>query len=279
MHGAGNDYIYVDGSKEKVKNASDVAIAVSDRRMGIGSDGLIIIHPSKKADFRMEMYNLDGSEGSMCGNGIRCIGKYVFDHGLTKKKKLSIETKGGIVGLDLHVRGGKVDQVTVAMGAPRSIPKEFHRLGDGLKQIIRATVDALDRTFEGTVISMGNPHFVIEVEDPSTFPVEKYGPVIEKHADFPSRVNVEFVQVVSKEHVKQRTWERGSGETWACGSGACAVAVALSHAGKIGREVAIDLLGGRLTIELGVGDDVRMTGPAVEVCSGVWTPTRGRNGR
>ncbi len=275
MHGCGNDYVYVDGSKEKVRNASKVAVAVSDRHMGIGSDGLIIIHPSKKADFRMEMYNLDGSEGNMCGNGIRCIGKYVFDHGLTKKKTLTIETKGGLVGLDLHVKGGKVERVTVAMGAPRPIPKEFHVLADGKKRTFTASVHVIDRMFEGTVVSMGNPHFVVEVDDPAAFPVERYGPAIETHVNFPSRVNVEFVKVLAKGHVTQRTWERGSGETWACGSGACAVAVALNAGGRTGRDVAIDLRGGRLAIALKEKDAVFMTGPAVEVFSGEWPTTPG----
>ncbi len=276
MHGAGNDYVYVDGAQEKVRDASKLSIAISDRHTGIGSDGLIIIHPSRKADFRMEMYNADGSESGMCGNGIRCIGKYAYDHGLTKKKNLSIETGGGIVELELHVSGGKVRSVTVAMGSPRPIPKEFHVRADGRARTVRVETRAGDKSFEGTVVSMGNPHFVIEVPDPYAMPFDTFGPLLEKHSDFPSRVNVEFVTVLSKTKVRQRTWERGSGETWACGSGACAVAVALHAAGRTGRKVDIELRGGTLRIELREGDAVYMTGPAVEVFSGEWKNGKAR---
>ena len=274
MHGAGNDYVYVDGHLERIRNAARLAIEVSDRHTGIGSDGLIIIQPSKKADFRMEMYNADGSEGSMCGNGIRCIGKYVYERGLTKRREVAIETRGGTVNLELHVRGGRVDQVTVAMGSARPIPRSFHKKADGKATTLRAGVAVDGRRFDGTVVSMGNPHFVIEVEDPATFPVERYGPATEKHADFTSRVNVGCVRTVSRDRGTQRTWERGSGETWACGSGACAVAVALRHAGLIGPNVAIDLRGGTLRIALGPDGEVRMTGPAVEVFSGNWPTPR-----
>jgi diaminopimelate epimerase len=278
MHGAGNDYVYVDGRREKVRNAARLAVEVSDRHTGIGSDGLILIQPSKSADFRMEMYNADGSEGSMCGNGIRCIGKYVYEHGLTRSRRVEIETRGGNVNLELHVRGGRVDEVTVAMGTARPIPRAFHRTADGRSTAFRAEVAVDGRRFVGTVVSMGNPHFVIEVEDPTSFPVERYGPLIEKHPDFPSRVNVEFVKALSRRRAVQRTWERGSGETWACGSGACAVAVALHRADRVGRDVAIDLRGGTLRISLAADGDVRMRGPAVEVFTGDW-PTRQASGR
>jgi len=264
MHGAGNDYVYVDAFKEKVPDPSALSIAISDRHTGIGSDGLILIAPSKKADFRMIMFNADGSEGSMCGNGIRCIGKYVFDHGLTRKKSITVETGSGTVSLDLHARSGKVDQVTVDMGPARPVPKEFHVRADGVKPLLEESCEG----FTGYVASMGNPHFVVPVDSTQAAPVATQGPKIETHPDFPSRVNVEFVQILSKDHVKQRTWERGSGETFACGSGACAVAFALSRQGLTDHQVRIDLLGGTLQIEVDVDGRVFMTGPAVEVYSG-----------
>jgi diaminopimelate epimerase len=205
----------------------------------------------------------------MCGNGVRCIGKYVYDHGLTKKKSVRIETGGGIVSLDLHVKSGKVDQVTVDMGAARPVPKRFHVRADDARTLLTESVDG----FSGFVASMGNPHFVIPVESTESAPVTTKGPLIEKHPDFPSKVNVEFVQILSKTHVKQRTWERGTGETFACGSGACAVAHALSTQGLTEKKVRIDLLGGTLEIEIGPDGRVWMTGPAVEVFSGDW-PTK-----
>lgn len=271
MHGCGNDYVYVDLSREKVPLPEKLAIEISDRHFGVGSDGLILIAPSKKADFRMIMFNADGSEGNMCGNGIRCIGKYVFDHKLTRKKKLSIETKGGTVGLDLHVKGGLVGKVTVDMGAPRPVPKEFHVRADGTN-LLREKVGG----FDGFVLSMGNPHCVIPIaEDPyGAFAFEKIGPSIEKHPDFPSRVNVEFVRKLGPDRLQQRTWERGSGETFACGSGACAVAAAHILTAATGRRVAIELRGGELEIEMSPEGHMLMTGPAVEVFSGDW-PTRG----
>jgi diaminopimelate epimerase len=264
MHGAGNDYVYVDAFKEKIADPSALSIALSDRHTGVGSDGLILIAPSKKADFRMIMFNADGSEGSMCGNGIRCIGKYVYDHGLTKKKSITVETKSGTVSLDLKAKNGKVDLVTVDMGAARPVPKEFHVRADGVKSILEETVEGVS----GFVASMGNPHFVIPVPSTESAPVTTRGPLIEKHPDFPSRVNVEFVEILSKTHVKQRTWERGSGETFACGSGACAVGFTLASKGLTERSVRIDLLGGTLQIDVSPDGRVRMTGPAVEVFSG-----------
>jgi diaminopimelate epimerase len=269
MHGAGNDYVYVDAHREKIADPAALAVAISDRHTGVGSDGLILIAPSKKADFRMIMFNADGSEGSMCGNGIRCIGKYVYDHGLTRKKAITVETRSGSVSLDLRVKGGKVDRVTVDMGAARPVPKEFHVRADGAKTLLEESVDG----FSGFVASMGNPHFVVPVESTDAAPVTTKGPLIEKHPDFPSRVNVEFVQILSRSHVKQRTWERGSGETFACGSGACAVGYALSLKGLTDRSVRIDLLGGTLQIDVDPDGRVRMTGPAVEVFSGEY-PTK-----
>ena len=270
MHGAGNDYIYVDARRENVADPAGVARAVSDRRTGIGSDGLILIAPSKKADFRMIMFNADGSEGEMCGNGIRCIGKYVYDRRLTKKKALSIETKGGTVDLTLHAKNGAVDEVTVDMGAPRPVPASFHVRSDGAKTILKERVDE----FDCFVVSMGNPHCVIVVPSTESAPVTTRGPEIEKHPDFPSRTNVEFVEIVSRTHVRQRTWERGSGETFACGSGACAVAAALADAGLVERTVRIELRGGTLRIEHAPDGRLLMTGPAVEVFSGDWPGLR-----
>lgn len=264
MHGAGNDYVYVDAFREKVANPKAVAIAVSDRRTGVGSDGLILIAPSKAADVRMIMFNADGSEGSMCGNGVRCVGKYAYEHGLVKKKTLTVETKSGTVSLELHAKAGKVGQVTVDMGPARRIPKEFHVRADGLKRLLRETAEGLD----GFVASMGNPHFVVPVPSTADAPVLTTGPRIERSPDFPSRVNVEFVEILSKTHVKQRTWERGSGETHACGSGACAVGWALSSAGLTGPKVRVDLLGGTLHIETAADGRIFMTGPAAEVFSG-----------
>ena len=264
MHGAGNDYVYVDAFREKIVDPSALSIAISDRHTGVGSDGLILIAPSKKADFRMIMFNADGSEGSMCGNGIRCIGKYVFDHGLTKKKAITVETKSGTVSLDLHAKGGKVRQVTVDMGPARAVPREFHVRADGVQSILEETCEG----FRGYVASMGNPHFVIPVDSTESAPVTTKGPRIEKHPDFPSKVNVEFVQILSKTLVRQRTWERGSGETFACGSGACAVGYTLSRKGLTEPKVRVELLGGTLEIEVAPDGRVFMTGPAVEVYSG-----------
>ncbi len=227
MHGAGNDYVYVDLFREKIRDPASLARAVSDRHTGIGSDGLILIAPSRKADFRMIMFNADGSEAEMCGNGIRCVGKYVYDRGLTRQKALSVETRAGIIGLVLHVSGGKVRAVTVDMGAPRPVPPEFHVRADGVRTVLPARVMGSN----GFVVSMGNPHFVIPVGSVESAPVASKGPLIERHKDFPSRVNVEFVEIISRGRVRQRTWERGSGETLACGTGACAVTVALSERG------------------------------------------------
>jgi diaminopimelate epimerase len=270
MHGCGNDYVYVDLSREKVADPAGTAVAVSDRHTGVGSDGLILIAPSKKADFRMIMFNADGSEGLMCGNGIRCIGKYAYEHGLTRKKSLTVETGSGTVALELHARNGSVDEVTVDMGRPRPVPGSFHVRADGASTLLREKVAG----FDAFVASMGNPHCVVPVPSAADAPVAARGPEIETHPDFPSRVNVEFVEIVSRTLVRQRTWERGSGETRACGSGACAVGYALSSAGLVDRRVRVELLGGALEIEHAPDGRMLMTGPAVEVFSGEWPPAR-----
>lgn len=270
MHGAGNDYLYINAFREKVANPARLAVAMSDRRTGVGADGIILIAPSKKADFRMIMFNADGSEGEMCGNGVRCIGKYVYERGLTRKTDVRLETLAGIIGLKLHARAGKVDRVTADLGPQRAVPASFHVKADGKQTLVAAEVLAGGANWKGTVVSMGNPHFVVEVDDPDSFPVATIGPQIERHPDFPSKVNVEFVRIAEQDRVRQRTWERGTGETFACGSGACATAVALHGLGRVGPRVDIDLRGGRLTIEIASDGRVLMTGPAVEVFDGVW---------
>ena len=248
MHGCGNDYVYVNCFKEQVADPSQLAIQVSDRHFGIGSDGLILICPSEQADFRMRMFNADGSEGKMCGNGVRCIAKYVYDYGLTDKTTISIETKGGIKYLELHVEDGKVQTVKVDMGEPILNAKEIPVDWKAEKMIgEKVTIDGQE--YEMTCVSMGNPHAVVWVEDTASLPLEKIGPVFETHPMFPERVNTEFVQILNKKEVNMRVWERGSGETLACGTGACATAVACILNGKTEEEVVIHLLGGDLKIQ------------------------------
>jgi diaminopimelate epimerase len=268
MHGCGNDYVYVNCFKEQVDDPSKLAVQVSDRHFGIGSDGLILICPSEQADFRMRMFNADGSEGKMCGNGVRCIAKYVYDYGLTDKTRISIETKGGIKYLDLQVENGKVKTVKVDMGEPilntKEIPVEWQK-----EKMIGEKVKINGQEYEMTCVSMGNPHAVVWVDDTASLPLEKIGPIFEKHAMFPERVNTEFVQILNKKEVNMRVWERGSGETLACGTGACATAVACILNGKTEEEVIIHLLGGDLKIEYDKKTNhVFMTGPATIVFDG-----------
>lgn len=268
MHGCGNDYVYVNCFKEQVADPSQLAIQVSDRHFGIGSDGLILICPSEQADFRMRMFNADGSEGKMCGNGVRCIAKYVYDYGLTDKTTISIETKGGIKYLELHVEDGKVQTVKVDMGEPILNAKEIPVDWKAEKMIgEKVTIDGQE--YEMTCVSMGNPHAVVWVEDTASLPLEKIGPVFETHPMFPERVNTEFVQILNKKEVNMRVWERGSGETLACGTGACATAVACILNGKTEEEVVIHLLGGDLKIQYDKKTKhVFMTGPATTVFDG-----------
>lgn len=268
MHGCGNDYVYVNCFKEKVADPAALAIKVSDRHFGIGSDGLILILPSDVADFRMGMYNADGSEGMMCGNGVRCIAKYVYDYGLTDNTKISIETKGGIKYLDLHVENGKVATVKVDMGEPVLTTKEVPVVWDKEKMVGEA-VTVAGKEYEMTCVSMGNPHAVVWVEDTKSLDLEKIGPDFENHEMFPERVNTEFVQVLDRNTVNMRVWERGSGETWACGTGACATAVACILNGKTEDEVLIHLVGGDLKIQYDrETNHVFMTGPATTVFDG-----------
>ncbi len=273
MHGLGNDYVYVNCLKEQVMNPSETAIRVSDRHFGIGSDGLILIKPSDKADFQMEMYNADGSLGAMCGNGIRCVAKYVYDYGLTDKTQISVETKSGIKYLDLTVEDGKVALVRVDMGAPILEPERIPvRLGGvslAEKPIIGEGVSVGEDIFSITCVSMGNPHCIVPVRDVDGLEIEKIGPRFENHPMFPDRVNTEFVRVLDHDTVQMRVWERGSGETLACGTGACAVAVASALNGWTGNKVTVKLRGGDLQIEWDRDKNtVFMTGPATTVFEG-----------
>ena len=257
MQGLGNDYVYVDCFEETVEHPEETARFVSSRNFGIGSDGLILIKPSEKADCQMDMYNLDGSQGTMCGNGIRCVGKYVYDHGIVDKTEIDVETLAGIRHLSLHVRDGKVETVTVDMGRP----EQTSEIGEA--------ITVLGKEYAFTGVSMGNPHAVVFMDGVKEMDLQELGPAFESHERFPGRTNTEFVQVVDEGHVIMRVWERGSGETLACGTGACAVAVACALNGKTGSQVDVELLGGVLNIRWDRENDrVYMTGPAVEVYHG-----------
>lgn len=269
MHGAGNDYVYINGFEEQVDQPEKLAVAVSDRHFGVGSDGLILILPSKVADVRMRMFNADGSEAEMCGNGIRCVAKFSADSGLVTGDEIRIETKAGILPLKLYFGSDhKVDRVRVNMGMPRLMPAEIPVLTDTETIIVDQPLNILDRTFAITCVSMGNPHCIIFVDQLDDFAVEYYGSAIEKHPMFPNRINVEFVEQISRSEVKQRTWERGAGETLACGTGASAVAVAGVLSGRTERSITNCLRGGSLQLEWSEAGDVFMTGPATEVFHG-----------
>ena len=267
MHGCGNDYVYVDCTKE----------VIPDRHFGIGSDGLILIKSSEVADFEMDMYNADGSRGKMCGNGIRCVAKYVYDHGLTNKTEITVDTQAGIKTLQLTVCDGKVSKVRVDMGEPVLIPQEIpvkaSVLGladDRREAIVAQPFTVANSSYDITCVSMGNPHCITFIdEDVRSFPLEAIGSLFEKHELFPEGVNTEFVNIIDKEHLRMRVWERGSGETLACGTGACAVAVASYLNGFTGRKVDVELMGGHLEIVYDAATNhVFMTGPATEVFSG-----------
>ncbi|NLJ95834.1 MAG: diaminopimelate epimerase [Clostridiales bacterium] len=268
MQGCGNDYIYVDCTKEKIENAPQVAVKVSDRHFGIGSDGLILIKPSDKADFFMDMYNSDGSRGKMCGNGIRCVGKYVYDMGLTDKKQLRIETLSGIKKLDLTIKDGQVSLVTVDMGYPLFLPKDIPVISDK-DMLVNEPIIVGGKEYRITCLSVGNPHAVVFVKNTDDLPLDIIGPQFENHEIFPDRVNTEFVEVINRNHIKMRVWERGSGETLACGTGACASAVASVLNNLTDNEVKVSLLGGDLYIEYNREENiVYMTGEAVTVFTG-----------
>lgn len=257
MHGIGNDYVYVNGFEETVEKPEETAKFVSDRHFGIGSDGLILICPSAVADCRMDMYNLDGSRGAMCGNGIRCVGKYVYDHGIARKPEITVETLSGVKKLKLETENGKVVRVTVDMGIPE-------KTSELLEKIV---VDGTEYAFTG--VSMGNPHAVLFWDGIDSLEIEKIGPKFEFHERFPGRTNTEFIEVTDRNHIRMRVWERGSGETMACGTGACAAASACIWNGKTETQVEVELLGGRLQICLDeASGHVFMTGPAQEVFHG-----------
>ena len=269
MQGLGNDYVYMDAIHQKIENESSLAQFVSNRHFGIGSDGLILICKSDVADFKMRMFNSDGSEAEMCGNGIRCVGKFIYDKGLTDKTTVTIETLAGIKTLELNTKEGKVETVKVDMGEPILNPKEIPVISDE-EPVKNLMLEAEGRKFKFTCVSMGNPHAITEVKNTEKFDVEKYGKVLEVDKAFPNKINVEFIQIVDKNHVKMRVWERGAGETLACGTGACATAVACYLNGKTDRNVEVELLGGKLYIEWNEENNhIFMTGPAVTVFEGM----------
>ena len=269
MQGLGNDYVYVNCFEEKIENPPAVARYVSDRHFGIGSDGLIMINPSEVADFEMEMYNADGSRGEMCGNGIRCVAKYVYDYGLTDKTQISVETLGGIKYLDLTVKDGKVVLFKVDMGKPELKSYLIPIISENEK-VIDEPIEVDGQVYHMTGVSMGNPHTVIYVDDVKNLDLEKIGPKFENHERFPKRINTEFVHCIDRNTVEMRVWERGSGETLACGTGACAVAVASILNNLTDTRVTVKLLGGDLQIEWDQKKNhVFMTGPAKVVFDGV----------
>ena len=268
MHGAGNDYVYVNGFEVKIADPAAVARAVSPRRKGIGSDGLILIQPSSVAAVRMEMYNADGSRGEMCGNGIRCVGKYAYDHGITRDNPLRVETDSGIKTLELEVQDGEVRSVNVDMGEPILEPARIPVRFEG-SRVVDAPLDVAGETQRVTCLSMGNPHCVLFLSDIAALDLETIGPRFEHHERFPKGINTEFMKVRGRDEMDMRVWERGSGETAACGTGACAAAVAGVLTGRTSRRVLIHLAGGDLTIEWRESDDhVAMRGEAVEVFRG-----------
>ena len=271
MQGIGNDYVYVNCLQETIENPSELAKKISDRHYGVGSDGLIMINPSDKADFEMEMYNADGSRGEMCGNGIRCVAKYVYDYGLTDKTSISVETLAGIKYLDLTVEDGKVVLVTVDMGHPMLRPEEVPVVSEK-EEVIDEPITVDGQEYRMTCVSMGNPHAVVFIDqDVKEFPLETVGVKFENHERFPKRVNTEFVNVLDRHTAQMRVWERGSGETLACGTGACAVAVACALNGLTEDEVTVKLLGGDLQIKWDrEKNTVYMTGPAEVVFDGEW---------
>ena len=271
MQGLGNDYVYVNCLKETIADPPALAKKISDRHFGVGSDGLIMINPSDKADFEMEMYNADGSRAEMCGNGIRCVAKYVYDYGLTDKTRISVETLAGIKYLDLTVENGKVSLVRVDMGRPILEPENIPVQAEGSRVVDEPlTVDG--KEYRMTCVSMGNPHAVIFVDqDVRELPLDQIGPSFESHERFPKRINTEFARVLDRRTVEMRVWERGSGETLACGTGTCATAVACVLNGLTEDEITVHLLGGDLYIKWDrEKDTVYMTGPAETVFDGEW---------
>lgn len=274
MHGCGNDYVYVNLFEETLADPAQVAIAVSDRHFGIGSDGLITIGPSEIADFRMRIYNADGSEAEMCGNGIRCVAKYVYEHGLTKQTEIRVETGAGVKTLRLTVEDDMVTLVRVDMGTPILSPAEIPVIAD-TEPVVDESIIVDGKQWRMTCVSMGNPHAVVFVDDVAHFELEKYGPLFENHERFPKRTNTEFVQIVSRNEAIMRVWERGSAETWACGTGTCATVMACILNGYTDHKVLVHLRGGDLQIEYDEKTNhVFMTGPATEVFNGIWRESK-----
>ena len=269
MHGLGNDYVYIDCTEEqKIKNISSLAQFISNRHFGVGSDGLILICKSDIADFKMRMFNYDGTEAEMCGNGIRCGGKFVYDKGLTKKDNITVETLAGIKKLKFNIKEGNVETVEVDMGEPILEPDKIPVISE--EAIVKnLKIKARENEFKFTCVSMGNPHAITIVDNTKDFNIEKYGPVLEKDEHFPRRANIEFIELVDKNNIKMRVWERGAGETLACGTGACASVVACALNGYIENEANVELLGGTLKIRWDKENNhIYMTGPATTVFEG-----------
>jgi diaminopimelate epimerase len=271
MHGAGNDYVYVNCfAQPSPQNPAEVSVAISHRRFGVGADGLILVEPSEIADARMRMFNADGSESEMCGNGIRCVAKLVYDHHICRNEKLKIETGAGVLSLDLQIESGKAKLITVDMGEPITAPDRVPTTL-ATEPVIDLPVKFGEQELKVTCVSMGNPHCVTFVPKATDALVLGVGPSVESDSRFPKRTNVEFVEVLSRKELRQRTWERGSGETWACGTGASAVCVAGVLTGRTERDVVIHLLGGDLQLRWDEkSNHVFMTGGAVEVFAGEW---------
>ena len=270
MHGCGNDYVYINGFTQHVpqEQKAEFVRRISDRHFGIGSDGAIFINPAKEADFEMEMYNADGSRSEMCGNGMRCVGKYVYDYGLTNQKEFSVVSAGKIKYLVLTVEDGKAVQIRVNMGSPILTPAEIPVMADG-EMVIDEPITVLDKEYKMTCVSMGNPHAVVFVDDIMEFPLNEVGPYFENHERFPNRTNTEFVQVVDRSHIKMRVYERGTGETLACGTGCCASAVACVLNGLTDTEVDVEVLGGVVHVEWNQDENlIYMTGPGETVFDG-----------
>ncbi len=273
MHGCGNDYVYINCFEETVKDPAKLAVIMSNRHFGVGSDGLILICPSDIADCKMRMFNADGSESEMCGNGIRCVGKYVHDRGIVNKKTISVETLAGIKIIEVHTNAeGMAETLTVDMGEPILSPAKIPVVAEG-EPVKGLSLTSCDKSFDFTCVSMGNPHAVTFIDTPvKDFDVDKYGSVLETDSHFPQKANIEFCEPVDETHLKMRVWERGTGETLACGTGTCATVVAAVLNGVCPREkVYVDILGGKLTIEWKESDNhVYMTGPAAFTFDGVW---------
>ena len=269
MEGAGNDYIYIEEFNNTLENKAALAVRLSDRNFGIGGDGLVLMGPSDKADFRMRIFNADGSEAEMCGNASRCVGKYLYEHGFTSKKEIALETASGIKILHLQAKNGVARSVRVNMGQPVLTPSALPMNATG-DSFIHQSVEVAGQVWHGTAVSMGNPHLVIPVPDVMALDLACIGPQFENNPLFPRRVNTEFVEVLAKDKVKMRVWERGSGETLACGTGACATLVACALNNLTGRAATVCLRGGDLFVEWDESGTVFMTGPATEVFSGTF---------